>query len=364
MRKMKGVVIEGKNRLAVSEDCPLPDLDEIVPTGALIRPLIWSPCTSDAHLCATGAASLPYLVGKAIGHEMCGEITAVGPDVHDFKVGDRVIVCAVMPVWRSLEAQEGQAKQRQDNMYAGIDYPDRGGSFVETYYIRDADMNLARIPEGVSLEQAVMVPDMMCTAFEGVEALDLKFGQSVAVIGIGPVGLMAVRACVLHGASRVYAVGSRKICFAAAAEYGATKCVDYHDEDYLQQIIEDNGGKVDRVMICGGNEDSLSQGLSILKNGGTLVNLSAYFSGKPIGIDPAAWGFGYGDKTIKGVGCGGGRALLERMAALIEQGRVQPEKMITHRFYGLEEIPRAMDLFLNHDRSLIKPVIYNTEKQG
>ena len=200
MKRMKGVVITGTNTLAVSEDCPLPE--KICPTGALIRPLIWSPCTSDAHLCATGCASLPYLLGKAVGHEMCGEIIEVGPEVHDFKPGDRVIVCSVMPVWRSLEAQDEHAKNRQDNMYAGIDYPDRGGSFVEQYYIRDADMNLTKIPEGVTLEQAVMVPDMMCTAFEGVQALNLKFGQSVAVLGIGPVGLMAVRAAVLPEEAR------------------------------------------------------------------------------------------------------------------------------------------------------------------
>lgn len=197
MKYMKGVVITGQNALAVSDQCPLPEA--ICPTGALIRPLIWSPCTSDAHLCATGCASLPYLLGKAVGHEMCGEIVEAGPEVHDFQVGDKVIVCSVMPVWRSLEAQDGRAKQHQDNMYAGVDYPDRGGSFVETYYIRDADMNLAKIPEGVTLEQAVMVPDMMCTAFEGVQALNMRFGQSVAVLGIGPVGLMAVRAAVLQG---------------------------------------------------------------------------------------------------------------------------------------------------------------------
>ncbi len=121
-----------------------------------------------------------------------------------------MIVCAVMPHWRSLEAQDGWGKQRQDNLYAGVDDPQRGGSFVEEYYIRDADMNLAHIPEGVTLEQAVMVPDMMCTAFEGVRQLDPAFGASVAVLGIGPVGLMAVRAAVLRGAGKVFAIGSRK----------------------------------------------------------------------------------------------------------------------------------------------------------
>lgn len=242
---------------------------------------------------------------------------------------------------------------------AGHGYPDRGGSFVETYYIRDADMNLAKIPDGVALEQAVMVPDMMCTAFEGVQALNMRFGQSVAVLGVGPVGLMAVRAAVLQGAGNVFAIGSRQVCFDVAREYGATHLIDYHNEDYIDQILRENDGPVDNVVLCGGSEKELSLGLKMLKNGGTLVNLSAYFSNASIPIQPAVWGFGYGDKTIKGVGCGGGRLLLSRMAQLIATGRVAPEKLITHRYHGMEQIPEAMGLFLNHDRSLIKPVIYN-----
>ena len=63
--------------------------------------------------------------------------------------------------------------------------------------------------------------------------------------------------------------------------------------------------------------------------------------------------------AVFGVGCGGGRLLLSRMARLIATGRVQPEKLITHRYHGMEQIPEAMNLFLHHDRSLIKPVIYN-----
>ena len=354
---MKGIVITGQNKIEISENCPLPG--KICPTGALIRPLIWSPCTSDAHLCATGCASLPYLIGKAVGHEMCGEIVEIGSDVHDFKVGDKVIVCSVMPIWRSLEAQDSRAKQRQDNMYAGVDYPDRGGSFVETYYIRDADMNLALIPNGVTLEQAVMVPDMMCTAFEGVQALNMKFGQTVAVLGIGPVGLMAVRASVLQGGGNIFAIGSRQICFDVAKEYGATHLMNYRSEDYIDKILRVNGGPLDNVVLCGGSEKELSLGLKMLKNGGTLVNLNAYFSNSSIPIQPAVWGFGYGDKTIKGIGCGGGRLLMSRMAQLISNGRVAPEKLITHRYHGIEHIPEAMNLFLNHDRSLIKPVIYN-----
>lgn len=98
--------------------------------------------------------------------------------------------------------------------------------------------------------------------------------------------------------------------------------------------------------------------LSILKKGGTLVNLSAYFGGLPIEIDPAVWGFGYGNKTIKGSGCRG-RLWMSRMAQLIATKRIAPEKLITHHYHGMDMIPEAMNLFLNHDRSLIKPVIYN-----
>lgn len=360
MKTMKGVVISGKGKLEISDNCPLPE--KINKEGAIIKPLIWSPCTSDAHLCETGCESLPYLLGKAVGHEMCGVVEEVGEDVKDFKPGDKVIVCAVMPIWRSLEAQDGHSKNKQDNMYAGVDYKDRGGSFVEYYYIRDADMNLAHIPDNVTIEQAVMIPDMMCTAFEGVKELNPKFGDSIAVLGVGPVGLMAVRALVLRGAGKVFAIGSRKVCFEVAKEYGATYCIDYHNENYTNEIIEKNGGPVDGVIICGGNEDSLNKALSMLKNGGTVVNLSAYFGGRDIPIDPKYWGFGYGDKTIKGVGCGGGRLLMSKMAELISNGRIAPEKIITHRYYGMDKIPEAMNLFLNRDRSLIKPVIYNEEK--
>lgn len=357
MRYVNGVVLKGRNELAISATCPVPD--DIVETGAIIRPLIWSPCTSDVYLVQTGAESLPYLIGKALGHEMCGEIIRVGKDVHDFKVGDRVIVCSVMPIWRSLEAQDGHAFQKQDNMYGGVDYPDRGGSFVEEYYIRDADMNLALIPDGVTLEQAVMVPDMMCTAFGGVSELNPSFGDSVAVLGIGPVGLMCVRALYLHGASRIYAIGSRKICFSVASSFGATDLVDYHDTSWTDEIIEKNHGLLDGVLIAGGGADALSNALRMTKKGGTVVNLATYFGGRNIEIDPASWGFGYADKTIKGVGCKGGRLQMMRMARLIETGRVSPEMLITHTFHGMNKVIDGLNLFLNHDRSLIKPVIYN-----
>ena len=128
-------------------------------------------------------------------------------------MGDRVIVCAVMPHWRSLEAQDGWGKQRQDNLYAGVDDPQRGGSFVEEYYIRDADMNLAHIPEGVTLEQAVMVPDMMCTAFEGAPAGPRPLGPRWQSWASARWALWQCGRRFSAQGRKVFAIGSRKGCF-------------------------------------------------------------------------------------------------------------------------------------------------------
>ena len=118
MKYCKGVVITGENTMAVSDRRPVPE--EPCPTGGPDPSADLVPLHQRCPPVRHGCASLPYLVGKAMGHEMCGEITKVGAEVQDFHVGDRVIVCAVMPHWRSLEAQDGWGKQRQDNLYAGV----------------------------------------------------------------------------------------------------------------------------------------------------------------------------------------------------------------------------------------------------
>ncbi len=359
MRKQRGCGITAPGVMEILDNCALPELEDVSPLGALIKPVIWSPCTSDIHICQTGAADLPYFVGKAAGHEMCGIVTYVGEEVQDFKVGDRVVVDAIMPRWRSMEAQDGHARLASDNLYWGIDYEDRGGTFVDEYYIRDADMNLAHVPDGVTWEQAVMTVDMMATPFAGLDALEMYYGDSIAVIGIGPVGLMAVRAAYLKGAGRLMVAGHRQNTKDLAVEFGATDVFDYHDEDYIDKMLEANGGPFDGVVLAGGGVENINKGLKLLKGGGTLLNLTAYFGVDTIPVDVALWGFGYGDKVIKAIPCDGGRRILTHLLALIQYGRVSPEKLVTHRFYGMDKIPDACQLFMDRDQTLIKPVIYN-----
>lgn len=281
----------------------------------------------------------------------------MGAEVKNFKPGDRVIVSACQPNFRSMEAQAGQPKLNNTSQY-WVDDPDRGGSFVELYYLLDADMNLAHIPDSVTMEQAVMIPDMASTAFEGVRKLEIKYGDTIAILGVGPVGLMGVRAAVLKGAGRIFVIGSRKVCFDVAKDYGATDFIDYHGDDFVKRIVKLNGGQVDGVLVAGGTAASITDALNLVRRGGIVSNVAAFFADENTVLSNIAWGYGYSEKTIKAVECAGGRWILEKLLKLVEYGRLQPEKLITHKFYGMEKIEDAVQLFIDHDRSLIKPIVY------
>lgn len=358
MRKTRGLVIADKGRLEIRDDCALPD--KVNSLGAVIRPSIWSICISDVLLCQTGCRLYPYLIGRPTGHEMCGVIEEIGEDVEDFKVGDRVIVCTKMPNWRSLEAQDGYYRANCDNVFCGNPGIERGGSFVDHYYIKDADMNLALIPDNVTMEQAVIATDMMGTSFQGAEEAEIRLGDSVAVFGLGAVGQMAVAAAVLKGAGRVFGIDSRKVRLEMAKEYGCTCTFDYHDKSFMGKILELNNNRpVDAVIMAGGSSDSVNEGLTLLKRGGVLVNLSKYMNEDFLRLDMIPWNGGTGGKTIKTSSCAGGRAFITRMLNLIQCGRVAPEKIITHRFHGMEQIPQVFELYEKREPDLIKAIVYN-----
>lgn len=190
---------------------------ECGPLDAIVRPIAVSPCTSDVHTVWEGA--IGERTDMILGHEAVGVVEEVGSLVKDFKVGDRVIVSAITPDWSSLEAQAGYA-MHSGGMLAGWKFSNfKDGVFGEYFHVNDADGNLALLPEGMSLEAATMVCDMMPTGFHGVELADVQYGDDVCVIGIGPVGLMAVAASALRGAAKLMAVGSRANCAALAQEY-------------------------------------------------------------------------------------------------------------------------------------------------
>lgn len=326
------------------------------PYDAIVRPIALAPCTSDIHTVFEGAIGERH--NMILGHEAVGEVVEVGSEVKDFKPGDRVVVPAITPDWRTIEVQRGY-HQHSGGMLSGWKFSNcKDGVFAEYFHVNDADMNLAKLPDDISPEKAVMICDMMTTGFHGVELANVQFGSSVAVIGIGAVGLMAIAGARLKGAGRIIAVGSRPVCIEVAKYYGATDIVNYKDGDIVDQVMHltDNKG-VDCVIVAGGNEDVFTQAVKMVRVGGTVSNIN-YFGGSDLlPIPRAEWGCGMAHKDIRGGLCPGGRLRMEMLIELVKYNRIDPGKLVTHVMYGLDKVEKALMLMKDKPKELIKPVV-------
>ncbi|WP_125152817.1 NAD(P)-dependent alcohol dehydrogenase [Clostridium rectalis] len=323
---------------------------------AIVRPIAVAPCTSDIHTAFEGA--IGDRKNMILGHEAIGEIVEVGSEVKDFKVGDKVIVPAITPDWRSIAVQQG-FPQHSNGMLAGWKFSNfKDGVFAEFFHVNDADMNLAHLPKEISLEQAVMLVDMVTTGFHGVELADIQFGSTVVVIGIGPVGLMAVAGSKLRGAGRIIAVGSRPICVQVAKSYGATDIVNYKEGDIVRQVMElTNGMGADRVIIAGGNSNSLSNAIKMVRPGGAVSNINYFGEGETLPVPRLEWGSGMAHKSIRGGLCPGGRLRMENLSNLVKYNRLDPSKLVTHVFHGFDNFEKALMLMKDKPKDLIKPVV-------
>ena len=326
------------------------------PLDAICKPLALAPCSSDVHTVWAGAIGDRH--NMILGHEAVGEVVEVGSLVKEFKVGDKVLVSAITPDWGSLEAQDGYA-MHSSGMLSGWKFSNfKDGVFAEYFHVNEADANLALLPEGMDLGAACMIADMVPTGFHAVELADVQFGDNVAVIGIGPVGLMSVAGAAIRGAANIYAVGSRKNCSDLALEFGATEIINYKQGDIVEQILDrPHGHGVDRVMIAGGDVKTMSQAIRMLKPGGKIGNVNYLGEGDNVLVPRTEWGCGMGHKQICGGLMPGGRLRSEKLARLVETARIHPEKLITHRFEGLENVEPALMLMKDKPADLIKPLV-------
>jgi threonine dehydrogenase-like Zn-dependent dehydrogenase len=326
------------------------------PLDAIVRPLAISPCTSDIHTVWSGAIGERF--DMILGHEATGEVVEVGSLVKDFKIGDKVIIPAITPDWGTVEAQGGFA-QHSGGMLAGWKFSNfKDGVFGECFHVNEADANMAKITAKVKIDEAVMLADMIPTGFHGAELAEIAFGDAVAVIGIGPVGLMSVAASNLRGAGRIFAVGSRPNCVEAAKYYGATDIVNYKSGDIVQQIMEATGGQgVDKVVIAGGDVDTFAQAITMLKPGGIIGNVNYLGEGDFVKIPRVEWGVGMGHKRIVGGLTPGGRMKMQKLMTLLEYGKLDVSPLLTHKMDGFEKIEPALMLMKDKPRDLIKPVV-------
>ena len=244
-------------------DVPEPSLQGS-PFGAIIHPVAVAPCSSDVHTAFGGGS--PKAPNLVFGHESIGEVVEVGEYVKDFKVGDFVAIPAITPDWREVDIQNGNyghAGAHFSGHKLGRSEP---GVFAEKFLVRDADTTLAHITSDISRKQALMSVDVVTTGFTGAEAANIKLGDTVCVIGIGPIGLMAVAGAKLLGAARIIAVGTRPKCVELARYYGATDVISYRDGDIVEQVLEEDdiiqfvaGSRTESVLFDGSHRDRVHQ---------------------------------------------------------------------------------------------------------
>ena len=342
--------------------------------GVLLEPVLVSPCTSDVHTIWYGS---PKKENLTLGHECVARIKEIGRDVHDFKVGDIVAVSAITPNW-------GHPDVYNNPSHAGVNFSAHAlgksidGAFQEVFYLPYADKNLAHIPENVTLEQALMCVDVVTTGFTAVEDGNVSQGDTVLVMGIGAIGLSAIMDAKLKGAKKIYAIGSRKenveIAEGLGAEvlnYKTLKCelpngmhplANYTNSNIVNYILKETNNKgVDSVLICGGNDNSFSEAIDVVKYGTGIVANVMYYGSNTIvenGKEDAllipkfSIGKGMAGKTLKFSLAKGGRERLEEVLKLCSEGKINPEIFSTKRYDGINEIKDAIyDL---KDRKAIK----------
>ena len=336
-------------------DAPEPRLKQ--PYGAILRPVAVTPCSSDVHtVFGGGSRKAPNLV---LGHECVAQVLEVGEEVRDFALGEIVAVPAITPDWRARAIQEGNDRHASAPFSGHQLGRTQPGVFSEKFLIPDADTTLAKIPEGVTLEQALMCVDVVTTGFTGAEYADIKIGDTVVVMGTGPIGLMAIEGARHLGAARIIAVGSRPVCVELAKEFGATDVISYKDGDVTEQVLSMTGGVgSDCVILCGGGDEVFTQAVDMVRYGtGTISNVNYYGGTGFLEFPKFSGGRGMAGKTIRTELAKGGRARIERLLSMVKYGRIHPEKLVTHTLYGLDQVEQALYMMKDKTDGLIKVMV-------
>jgi len=218
-------------------------------------------CGSDLHLIQSDWTPPRHIYG--IGHEAIGEIVERGSAVSALKVGDKVMLSGAVGCGRCRSCLSGQIK-RCENKATDVYGVGQGleGCQAEAIRVPAGDFNAARIPEGISDDQAILLTDNLVTAYGALIGADVCAGRSVAVIGLGPIGLMAVEMAMLMGASVVYAVDPIADRRARATALGAMALPPSDLRETLSDMT--SGQMIDSVIEAVGSTVTIDLAMSVV----------------------------------------------------------------------------------------------------
>jgi threonine dehydrogenase-like Zn-dependent dehydrogenase len=320
-------------------------------------------CATDLEIIHSGSPAsigggLPFNKNFTPGHEYMGTVAALGPDVDEFKIGERISV--------EIHAGCGQCKRCRQGMYTScLNYgkPEKGhrangfttdGGFAE--YAVNHINTLARVPDTMSDAEATLVVTAGTSMYGLTELGGLVAGESVVVIGPGPIGLLAVAVAKALGASPVILTGTRNGRLSIGRQLGADRVININDEDAVGVVKQLTGGiGADYVVECAGTEATINQAIHMTNRGGKIC--LAAFPHDPVTMDLAH----IVKNNIYAYGIRGeGRSATRRAMALMAEKRFDATKIHTHTF-PLADLPTALRYARERVEDAIKVVVTNRQ---
>jgi threonine dehydrogenase-like Zn-dependent dehydrogenase len=216
------------------------------------------------------------------------------------------------------------------------------GAQAEYLLVPYAQANLAKIPEGLTDEEVVLLSDIASTGFSGAESGGVRIGDAVVVFAQGPIGLCASIGAKLMGAGLVIGVDGDTNRLMMARRMGVDVVLDYREVDVVAEVKKLTGGGADVAIEALGTQATFEGALRSLRPGGTLSSLGVY-SGK-LQLPYDAFAAGLGDHRIVTTLCPGGKERMRRLMEVVRTGRVDLKPLLTHTF-PLDQIAEAYELF-------------------
>lgn len=349
---MKALVYHGPHKLSL-DDVPVPQIQ--APDDVILKVTLATPCTSDVHISEGHIPFVPYHI--TLGHEFCGQIVEMGSDVTGFKVGDRVhclpgVVCNECAMCKS-----GYISFCQKGGCFG-NFEGLNGALAEYVRIPFAKNIMIPIPEGLAEEDVILLGDMLGTARFGVNNAEVKKGDTVAVFGVGPVGLCAcLVAKKVYEAQTVIAVDIAQYRLDAALKEGiADYALNPNDVDVVKKIKEiTNRRGVNAAIETAGVQSTINMAARSVGIGGIVSTIALFAKPLELPLDLMP------NRNIQlrtGIQqCEGVDSLLE----YIKAGKISTRFMQTHRS-PLNDIMKAMDIFGGNKDGCIKYMITPYER--
>jgi alcohol dehydrogenase len=319
-------------------------------TDAVVRVDTVTICGTDLHILKGDVPAVTD--GRVLGHEAVGTVTEVGSGVKNVLPGDRVLVSCISACGRCRFCRESRYGQCLGGggwiLGHRID-----GTQAELVRVPFADNSTYPIPEQVTDEQVLMIADILPTGYEvGVLNGGVRPGDTVAVVGAGPIGLAAILTAKLFSPSQVIAIDLADSRLEAARRFGADLTVNNRDQDPVARIHELTGGLgVDVAMEAVGVPDTFTLCTRLVRPGGRIANIGVH--GTPATLDLQ-------DLWIKDITITTGLVdtySTPTLLRLLAAGQLDAARFVTHRF-ALDEMMAAYDTFARaNETSALKVVL-------